>query len=109
MNAYDDRGMPDPSSHPVCEDPESCIQCNWRQLVDNGVLLCEPHHTTVHYGEWAIVMRDGVPWFIPPPHLDPGRTPIRNTVHDAITTARRAGQQMHLDLAIEPGRPPDTS
>jgi hypothetical protein len=36
--------------------------------------------------------------------------PLRNTVHDAIAAARRAGQQMHLGLPVERRvRPPDTS
>ena len=77
--------------------------------VENGVLLCESHHTTVHVGEWLIVMRDGLPWFVPPLRIDPLRRPLRNTVHDAIAENRRTGQQLHLCVDIEPERPPDTS
>ena len=98
---------------PGCDRPPSWCDSHhviyWTDggptTLDNGVLLCGPHHTTIHLGDWVIVMKDGVPWFLPPARLDPGRTPIRNTVHDAITAARRAGQQMHLDLPLE--HPPD--
>ena len=71
--------------------------------IENGVLLCSPHHTEIHHGQWRIIVRDGVPWFIPPTHLDPDQRPIRNTVHQAITETRHAGQQLRLALD-----PPDT-
>ncbi|HZI97207.1 MAG TPA: DUF222 domain-containing protein, partial [Actinomycetales bacterium] len=72
---------------PSCDRPASWTDAHhiryWTDggptTVDNGVLLCEPHHTTVHHGEWQIVMRDGVPWFVPPARIDPLRRPLRNT------------------------------
>lgn len=47
--------------------------------LDNGVLLCVACHHRVHDDGWEIRI-DGVGtaarvWFIPPPWLDPGRTP----------------------------------
>lgn len=45
---------------------------------DNGVLLCNHHHHSVHAGAWDIDMRSGRPWFIPAPYLDPRRRPQRN-------------------------------
>ncbi|MEV8041445.1 DUF222 domain-containing protein [Arthrobacter sp. NPDC080082] len=45
---------------------------------DNGALLCSHHHHVVHKEQWEIQVRLGVPWFIPPPHVDPGRRPCRN-------------------------------
>jgi hypothetical protein len=45
---------------------------------DNGVLLCNHHHHSVHAGAWEIDMRSGRPWFIPAPYLDPWRRPQRN-------------------------------
>ena len=41
----------------------------------NGILLCSHHHHRVHDDGWGIAVRDNVPWFIPPPHLDPSGTP----------------------------------
>ena len=45
---------------------------------DNGTLLCSHHHHLIHKEQWTIQMRSGIPWFIPPPHVDPGQTPRRN-------------------------------
>ncbi|GAB3422896.1 HNH endonuclease signature motif containing protein [Flindersiella endophytica] len=51
--------------------------------LDNGVLLCRHHHTTIHNSQW--VVRPGVhgrPEFLPPPYLDPTQTPQRNHLHE---------------------------
>ena len=45
---------------------------------DNGTLLCSHHHHLIHKEQWTIQPRNGIPWFIPPPHLDPYQTPRRN-------------------------------
>jgi hypothetical protein len=50
--------------------------------LDNSVLLCGFHHTTVHTGGWQVrLAQDGHPEFIPPPHVDPQRRPQRNRLH----------------------------
>jgi Domain of unknown function (DUF222) len=50
--------------------------------LDNGVLLCCYHHTTIHLGDWVIQMAaDGRPQFIPPTWIDPQQKPLRNTIH----------------------------
>ncbi|MFJ5862574.1 DUF222 domain-containing protein [Pseudarthrobacter sp. NPDC092439] len=46
--------------------------------VDNAALLCSHHHHVIHKEEWGITMRNGIPWFTPPGHIDPRRTPQRN-------------------------------
>ncbi|MCZ9881453.1 DUF222 domain-containing protein [Arthrobacter sp. B2a2-09] len=46
--------------------------------VDNGVLLCSHHHHLIHKEEWHIQVQAGVPWFIPPPHIDPRQKARRN-------------------------------
>jgi hypothetical protein len=49
--------------------------------LDNMTLLCGHHHRTFEKASWQVHMRDGVPWWTPPPFVDPTGTPIRNTVH----------------------------
>ena len=45
---------------------------------DNGTLLCTHHHHLIHKEQWQIQVTKGVPWFIPPPHIDPRQKPQRN-------------------------------
>ncbi len=49
--------------------------------VENGALLCSHHHHLIHQDHWQIEMRDGVPWFIPPPWADAQRKARRNLFH----------------------------
>ena len=48
---------------------------------DNGVLLCTHHHHLIHKEQWKIHVKNGVPWFIPPPHIDPRQQPRQNHHH----------------------------
>ncbi|MET4782905.1 DUF222 domain-containing protein [Glaciihabitans sp. UYNi722] len=41
--------------------------------LDNGILLCSHHHHQIHDFGWEIEIREGVPYFLPPPHVDPYR------------------------------------
>jgi len=45
------------------------------------LLLCSHHHDVVHHDGWDITMIDGAPWFIPPPWIDPDRTPRQHSRH----------------------------
>ncbi|MFJ6536524.1 DUF222 domain-containing protein [Paenarthrobacter sp. NPDC091711] len=55
---------------------------------DNGTLLCSHHHHLIHKEQWRIDMTTGVPWFIPPPHIDPQQTPRQNHHHTPQRTKR---------------------
>lgn len=44
--------------------------------IDNLVLLCKYHHSRHVRGGWRIHMRDGIPWFVPPPFIDPDQRPV---------------------------------
>ncbi|WP_051024914.1 HNH endonuclease signature motif containing protein [Arthrobacter sp. Rue61a] len=48
---------------------------------NNGTLLCSHHHHLIHKEQWRIDMTTGIPWFIPPPHIDPHQKPRRNHHH----------------------------
>ena len=52
--------------------------------LSNAVLLCGRHHRAVHQHDgWAVRLAgDGLPEFVPPAHIDPGRRPRRNIYHD---------------------------
>lgn len=75
---------------PGCDHPPNWCQAHhvlgWadggRTDVDNLVLLCGFHHRHFERRGWRVRMRDAVPEWIPPPHIDPDRTPVRNTMHD---------------------------
>ena len=43
----------------------------------DGALLCSYHHHRLDNDGWTLDVRDGVPWFIPPPWVDPTGTPRR--------------------------------
>ncbi|XAS67710.1 HNH endonuclease signature motif containing protein [Micrococcaceae bacterium Sec5.7] len=45
---------------------------------DNGTLLCSHHHHLIHKEQWTIQIQNGIPWFIPPRHIDPHQKPQRN-------------------------------
>lgn len=45
--------------------------------LDNCVMLCAFHHHRIHDDGWRIELREQVPYFIPPPWIDPARTPRR--------------------------------
>ncbi|MGF6835085.1 hypothetical protein QF015_003280 [Paenarthrobacter sp. TE4293] len=62
---------------------------------DNGTLLCSHHHHLIHKENWHIDMTTGVPWFIPPPHIDPHQKPRRNHHH---TPHRTPENPPNLDM-----------
>jgi hypothetical protein len=87
---------------PHCGRPPSWCEAHhmrpWEQGgptdVSEGVLLCRPHHRLVHGGGWSVRRgKDGIPEFIPPPHVDPLRQPRRNILHRpaAHRRPRRSG------------------
>ena len=43
----------------------------------NGIPLCSFHHHHIHDDQWEIVVRNRVPYFVPPPWVDPDRAPRR--------------------------------
>ena len=54
---------------------------------DNGALLCSSHHHLIHKEQWQIQVKTGIPWFIPPPHIDPRQAPRRNTYFTTLLSA----------------------
>ena len=56
---------------------------------ENGILLCSHHHHVIHKEQWSIQVRTGIPWFIPPPHIDPRQKPRRNYYFHPADLGRR--------------------
>src|SRR6266567_7231598 len=42
---------------------------------------CDHHHNEAPRQDWYAIMLDGIPHWVPPPHIDPHRKPQRNKVH----------------------------
>lgn len=69
---------------PACNRrPERCQAHHVRHWCDGGptclanlCLVCPFHHRLIHHGDWQVTMINGRPWFIPPPWIDPARTPM---------------------------------
>src|SRR5882757_10715956 len=78
---------------PGCDAPPGWTQVhhilNWAfgggTDLTNLCLLCGFHHREHEKRGWQVTMKRGRPWWIPPAHVDPDRTPIRNTLRDPIT------------------------
>jgi hypothetical protein len=71
---------------PGCEAPPGWCEAahsvrSWlaggKTSLDNAALLCPYHHHRLDNDGWEFEVRGGVPWFIPPPSVDPSRTPRR--------------------------------
>ncbi|SHH07489.1 protein of unknown function [Jatrophihabitans endophyticus] len=72
---------------PGCEVPPAWCQAHHvidhanggRTTIANGALVCGRHHREHTRQGWRSVIRDGRPAWIPPPWLDPTRTPRSNS------------------------------
>lgn len=81
-----DRGC----TFPGCAAPPSWCEAHHatdyqytgRTSIDDGMLACGYDHRERIAEGWTTRMIDGVPYWVPPHHLDPERRPVRNTLHD---------------------------
>ncbi|MDQ1718454.1 MAG: hypothetical protein QOE89_2407, partial [Pseudonocardiales bacterium] len=48
---------------------------------DQLALACGYHNNDAILQDWHAIMLDGIPHWVPPPHIDPHRKPQRNRVH----------------------------
>jgi 5-methylcytosine-specific restriction protein A len=87
-----DRGC----AHPGCGRPMSWCEVHhireWERggetELANLVMLCRVHHRQIHFTEWIVRIRDGLPEFIPPKWLDFDQQPRRRALpHLAASTA----------------------
>jgi hypothetical protein len=88
-------------SFPGCDVPSLWCQAHHapdhaltgRTTIAEGTLVCGYHHREHQKRGWQVIIENGQPYWIPPPWIDPARTPIRNTIHDGLP---------ELDAALEP-------
>ncbi len=74
-------------SRPGCTMPAAWTECHhvtfWENNgltnVRDGALVCTYDHHLLHEGLWKILMKQGIPYWLAPPEIDPSRTPRRNT------------------------------
>ena len=74
---------------PGCDRPPSWTDAHhlvyWSDggptCLTNLCLLCRHHHEVIHHDGWQIVIHHRLPWFIPPPSIDPNQTPLQHPRH----------------------------
>jgi hypothetical protein len=77
-----------------CDRPPEWTQAHhripWENFgetsVANCCLLCDFHHRVIHHDGWDTTLINGAIHVIPPPWIDPDRTPRRNTQRAALAT-----------------------
>ena len=75
-------------AHPGCGRPQSWCEIHhvheWElggeTKLSNLVSLCRVHHRQIHFMEWVVRIRDGLPEFIPPRFIDMHQTPRRKAL-----------------------------
>ena len=55
----------------------------------NAIALCSSHHHSVHDSGWEVIVKDGVPWFMPPSSIDIYRKPRRGRGRPRIDLSSR--------------------
>jgi hypothetical protein len=77
--------------------------------IDNGILLCGPHHHVLHAQDWDIRMSEGVPYLRPPAYLHRGDGQIRLGQNRVREVRRLRRQRRRANSGSAKGAdPPDT-
>jgi uncharacterized protein DUF222/HNH endonuclease len=88
------RTIPDGLRRAVAARDRGCARCgrppSWCEIhhiieweiggetkLGNCVMLCRTCHRLIHFTDWIVRLRDGLPEFIPPAWIDPDRYPRR--------------------------------
>jgi hypothetical protein len=93
------RTIPDGLRRAVAARDRGCARCgkppSWCEIhhiiewesggetaLSNCVMLCRTCHRLIHFTDWMVRLRDGLPEFIPPAWIDPGSTRTDNPAED---------------------------
>jgi hypothetical protein len=93
---------------PGCDRPPSWCEAHhineWhrdtgRTDIADGILLCRHHHLLIHDNDWDVTRERADYYLVPPPSLDPDRTPIpappkTRMVQRMLDTAERDARQL---------------
>jgi hypothetical protein len=79
-------------AHPGCDRPPSWSEVHhiheWElggeTKLSNLVMLCKAHHRQIHFTEWIVRIRDGLPEFIPPRWIDKYQEPRRKALPQLV-------------------------
>jgi Domain of unknown function (DUF222)/HNH endonuclease len=79
-------------AHPGCGRTQSWCEIHhvkeWERggetKLSNLVSLCRVHHRQVHFTDWVVRIRDGLPEFIPPRFVDPLQRPRRKALPQLV-------------------------
>ena len=52
--------------------------------LSNLAMLCKQHHRQIHFTEWIVRIRDGLPEFVPPKWIDPHQEPRRKALPQLV-------------------------
>ena len=82
-------------AHPGCGRPVSWCECHhitpWEcggeTTLSTLAMLCRVHHRQIHFTEWVVRIRDGLPEFIPPQWIDPLQKPRRKALPQLVGVA----------------------
>jgi HNH endonuclease len=75
--------------------------------LDNLTLLCAQHHRQFQSIGWRCVITDGLPYWIPPPWIDPAQKPQHNR-HNQPHQPDHPDRPDHPDEPDEPDQPDDS-
>jgi Domain of unknown function (DUF222)/HNH endonuclease len=75
-------------AHPGCRRPPSWCEVHhltpWElggeTKLSNLAMVCRAHHRQIHFTDWVVRIRDGLPEFVPPAWIDPLRRPWRKAL-----------------------------
>jgi 5-methylcytosine-specific restriction protein A len=82
-------------AHPGCDRPPSWSEVHhiheWElggeTKLSNLIMLCKVHHRQIHFTEWIVRIRNGLPEFVPPKWIDRTQTPRRKALPQLVGVA----------------------
>ncbi|GAB3617552.1 hypothetical protein GCM10027416_21090 [Okibacterium endophyticum] len=96
--------------YPGCDRPPSYTEAHhinpWtsehgRTDCADGILLCRHHHMLIHNNHWRVVRENSAYHLIPPPNIDPTRTPVPMPSRSPLNPAWRQAARPHNRAVVD--------